>query len=112
LKPKGLRRSGEDWHGVSEEYAELVIALNQSSTCEITQNMVLEMKGKLSKGEVIYVPYNHPLLRLDHNKMVCLGSRVNKLRSKYYANTATITRKKINDARRVCGCKQLCTLVT
>jgi hypothetical protein len=72
----------------------------------------LEMKDKLSKAEVIYVPYNHPLLRMDHNQMVCLGKRVNKLRSKYYANTGSITRKKLNDARKLCGCKQLCTLVT
>ena len=112
MKPKGLRRSGDDWNVVSEDYAKLIIALNQSSTCEITKNMVVEFKYKLSKGEVIYVPYNYPLLRLDHNKMVCLGTRVNKLRSKYYANTGSITRKKLNDARKLCGCKQLCTLVT
>jgi hypothetical protein len=74
--------------------------------------MVIEFKEKLRKGEVIYVPYNHPLLRLDHNQMVCLGERVNKLRSKYYGQIGTITRKKLNDARKLCGCKQLCTLVT
>jgi hypothetical protein len=61
---------------------------------------------------VIYVLYNHALLRLEHNQMVCLGTRVNKLRSKYYGNTGSITRKKLNDARQLCGCKQLCTLVT
>jgi len=112
LKPKGLRWNGDDWLVVSEEYAKLIIALNASSTCETTKTMVLEFKDKLRKGEEVYVPYKHPLLRLDHNQMVCLGNKVNKLRSDDYAHTRSITRKKLSDARKLCGCKQLCTLVT
>ena len=112
MKPKGLRRKGDDWHVVSEEYAKLIIALKASSTCEITKTLVLEFKDKLRKGEEINVPYKHSLLRLDHNQMACLGNKVNKLRRDYYAHTGSITRKKLNDARKLCGCKQLCTLVT
>ncbi len=47
--------------------------------------MVLDFKDKVSKHEEIYVPYSHPLLRLNHNQMVCLGRKVNGLRSEYYA---------------------------
>ncbi len=57
--------------------------------------MVVQFKDKLSKGEVIYVPFNHPLLKLGHNKMACLGIRVNKLRSKHYAKTGSIIRKNL-----------------
>lgn len=112
VKPKGMRRNGDDWHVVSEEYAKLIIALNRSSTCELTKTMVQDFNDKVSRHEVIYVPYNHPLLRLDHNKMVCLGKQVNRVRSEFYANSGTTTRKKLDDARKLCGCKQLCTLVT
>ena len=111
MKPKGLRRNGDDWNVVSEEYAKLIFALNASSTCETTKTMVLEFKDKFRKGEEIFFPYKNLLLRLDHSQMVCLGNKVNKLRSDYYAHTGSITRKKLNDARKVCGCNQLCTLV-
>jgi hypothetical protein len=72
---------------VSEEYDKLVIALNASNTCETTKTMVPKLKDKLRKGEEINVPYKHPLLRLDHNQMVCLGNEENKLRSDSYART-------------------------
>jgi hypothetical protein len=99
-------------HVDSEEYARLIIVLNASSTRETTKTMVLEFKDKLRKGEEIHVPYYHPLLRLDHNQMACLGNKVNKLRSDYHAHIGSITRKKVNDARKLCGCKQLRNLVT
>ena len=112
LKPKGVRRVGDDWHVVSGEYAKLIIALNRSSPCEETKTMVKNFSDMLSREEVIKVPYNHPLLRLDHNKMVCLGQQVNRLRSEFYALVGSITRKKLDDGRKLFGCKQLCTIVT
>ena len=112
MKPKDLRRTGDDWHVVSEEYAKCIIALNASSTCETTKTMVLEFKDKLRKVEEIYFSYKHSLLRLDLNQMVCLENKVNKLKNDYYAHTGSITSKKLYDARKLCGCKQLCTLVT
>lgn len=112
LKPKGVRRVGDDWHVVSGDYAKLIIALNRSSPCEVTKTMVKNFSDMLSREEVIKVPYNHPLLRLDHNKMVCLGQQVNRLRSEFYALVGSITRKKLDDGRKLFGCKQLCTIVT
>ena len=112
LKPKGVRRVGDDWHVVSEKYAKLIIALNRSSPCEEIRTMVQIFEDKLSRDEVIYVPYNHSLLRLDHTKMVCLGQQVNRLRREFYALVGSITRKKLDDGRKLFGCKQLCTIVT
>jgi hypothetical protein len=112
LKPKGVRRVGDDWHVVSENYAKLIIALNRSSTCDEVKTMVQNFRDKLSRDEVIYVPYNHSLLRLDHTKMVCRGQQVNRSRREFYALVGSITRKKLDDGRKLFGCKQLCTIVT
>ena len=57
LKPKGLRRVGDDWHVVSGDYANLIIALNRSSPCEVTKTMVQNFSDMLSREEVIKVPY-------------------------------------------------------
>lgn len=97
---------------VSPEYANLLIALNQSSACVMTQTMVQDLKEKVLKEEVIRVPYNSSLLRLNHNQMVCLGKHVNSLRSAYYNQSGVVSRKKLDEARKLCGCKQLCTIVT
>ena len=95
LTPRGMRRIGDDWHLVSEENAKLIIPLNRSSTCEITKAMVPDFEDKLSKPEQIYDPYNHPLLRLNRNQMVCFGKQVNSLRCEYYATSWSITRKNL-----------------
>ncbi len=63
LNLRGVPRIGDDWHIVEKENAKFIIALNQSSFCEITKRMVLDFKDRVSKHEKIYVPYNHLLLR-------------------------------------------------
>jgi hypothetical protein len=114
LNPSRGRRFGEDWHVVSTQYAKLLICLNKKSTCDVIKNCVVEFEEHLSKSKEIRVPYNHPLLKLDHNQMVCLGRQVNEIRTAHYNNIGqgSVSKTALADARRLLGCKQLCTIVT
>lgn len=99
---------------MSKDYANLLISLNKNSTCDSVKAEIVVFQGKLSRDEAILVPYNHPMLKLNHTQMVCLGKKVNEVRKAHYhlVGQEAVTKKQLTYTRKLFGCKQLCTLVT